>query len=216
MQERAVNVLRLAFGLLAAVALGIQGYHVSTQGASMSNFFSYFTNLSNMAGVVILLTGGVLGLLGRPGVPDGIRGAVVLYMTVTGVIYAVLLSGYHLPLEIAWVNIVVHKIMPLVYLVDWLVAPPRRRVTYLTALTWLAFPFLYLAYSLIRGPIVDWYPYPFLDPTRPGGYGRVVVACALITALFVLVAVALVRAGNALRRRQERPTPTERAEVSKL
>ncbi|WP_211785877.1 Pr6Pr family membrane protein [Kitasatospora atroaurantiaca] len=209
-----MNVLRLVFGLLAAVALGIQGYHVSTQGASMSNFFSYFTILSNMAGVVVLLTGGVLGLLGRPGVPDGVRGAVVLYMTITGLVYAVLLSGYHLPLEIIWVNTVVHKIMPLVYLVDWLAAPPRRRIAYRTALTWLAFPFLYLAYSLIRGPIVHWYAYPFLDPARSGGYGRIAGACTLMTVAFVLVAAALVRAGNALRRRQERAAPAARAEVS--
>ena len=34
------------------------------------------------------------------------------------------------------------------------------------------FPLLYVVYSLIRGPFVNWYPYPFLDP-RIGGYGRV-------------------------------------------
>lgn len=217
MREPALHVLRLAFGLLAAIALGIQGYHVSTQGASVVNFFSYFTNLSNMAGVVVLLTGGVLGLLGRRGVPEEVRGAVVLYMTITGLVYAVLLSGYHLPLEIPWIDDVVHKVMPLVYLLDWLLAPPGRRLDYRSALRWMAFPLLYLVYGLGRGRVVDWYPYPFLEPSRPGGYGRVTVACAMITVLFVGVAAALVGVGNSLHRRLAgRLEPDARAELPQL
>ena len=38
----------------------------------------------------------------------------------------------------------------------------------------LVYPVAYGAYSLIRGPIVDWYPYPFLDP-RVHGYPYVTV-----------------------------------------
>ncbi|GAA2788682.1 Pr6Pr family membrane protein [Kitasatospora paracochleata] len=204
MRERAVNLGRLAFGLLAAVALGVQAYHVCTRHASLVNFFSYFTDLSNMAGAVVLLTGGTLGLLGRRGVPDPVRGAVVLCMTVTGVVYAVLLAGYHLPLELPWVNAVLHKLMPAVHLADWLITPPRRRIAWRRAVLWLAFPLLYLVYSLLRGAAVDWYPYPFLDPRRPHGYGRVAVASAMITVLFVAVGAAVVWTGNRLGRRSAR------------
>jgi hypothetical protein len=32
-------------------------------------------------------------------------------------------------------------------------------------------------YTLIRGPLADdWYPYPFVDPTRDGGYLRVALS----------------------------------------
>jgi hypothetical protein len=196
MQLRAVNLGRLGFGVLAAAALGVQGYHVCTQHASVVNFFSYFTNLSNMAGVVVLLVGGMQGLRGRRGVPDGVRGAVVLYMTVTGVIYAVLLEGYHLPLALGWVNDVVHKLMPAVYIADWLLVPPARRLGYRSVLGWMVFPFAYLTYSLVRGPIADWYAYPFLDPRRPRGYERVTVACLMITMLFAGAASAIVWVGN--------------------
>lgn len=208
MRDRAVNILRLALGVLAAVAVGVQAHHTSTRGASLGNFFSYFTILSNIAGIVVLLAGGVLGLRGRPGVPDGIRGAVTLYMAVTGLVYALLLSNEDVPLQIPWVNAVVHGIMPLVFVADWLVAPPLRRVAYRTALSWLAFPLLYLVYTLSRGAITDWYPYPFLDPTRPGGYGRVSGACTLVTAAFVLVGAALVWAGNTARGRLVGPVHT--------
>lgn len=36
------------------------------------------------------------------------------------------------------------------------------------------FPLAFLVYTLIRGPLAHWYPYPFLDPSH-GGYGRVVI-----------------------------------------
>ena len=71
------------------------------------------------------------------------------------------------------VNSAMHQVTPAVLLVDWVCFPPWSRATYRAALGWLAFPLVYLAYSLSRGAAVDWYPYPFLDPRHPGGYGRV-------------------------------------------
>jgi hypothetical protein len=49
---------------------------------------------------------------------------------------------------------------------------------------------------MIRGPIVGWYPYPFLNPAQPGGYGAVavyVVAIAGFIGLMAVVVVALSR-----------------------
>ncbi|GAA2134834.1 hypothetical protein GCM10009760_12600 [Kitasatospora kazusensis] len=198
MRDRVVDVLRLAFGLLAAVAVGVQAHHTADHGASLVNLFSYFTVLSNIAGVLVLLVGGVLGLLARPGVPDGIRGAVTLYLAITGLVYVLLLSGEDVPLQVPWVNAVVHGIMPLVFLADWLAAPPLRPVSRRTALGWAAFPLLYLVYTLSRGAAVDWYPYPFLDPRLPRGYARVAGACALVAVAFVLVGAVIRWAGNRL------------------
>ncbi|WP_371500900.1 Pr6Pr family membrane protein [Kitasatospora sp. NBC_00374] len=204
MRERAVHLGRIAFGLLAAAALSVQGYHAVSEGEPLTDFFSYFTNLSNIGGLLVLITGGVLGLRGRPGVPDGIRGAIVLYMVITGLVYAVLLSGYHLGLLLPWVNDIVHRLMPVVYLADWLMVPPVARLSRVTALKWLVFPLVYLAYTLLRGPLVHWYPYPFVDPDLRGGYGRVAGACTLLMGAFVLVAAAVRWIGN---RRAVRRTP---------
>jgi hypothetical protein len=206
-RERAVNLGRLAFGLLAAVALGVQAYHLCTRNASLVDFFSYFTILSNTAGVVVLLAGGTRYFLGRGPLPGQLRGALALYMTITGLIYAVLLAGYHLPLALPWVNDVLHRLMPAVFLADWLLLPPGRRISYRSALGWLVFPLVYLVYTLARGPSAHWYPYPFLDPGRPRGYGRVAVACAMIGLLFAGVAAVLVWAGNRLGWRPERAGP---------
>ncbi|MGW4649913.1 Pr6Pr family membrane protein [Kitasatospora sp. NPDC004289] len=206
MPERVLNGLRLAFGLLTVTALGFQLYRLGVQGGSVGNFFSYFTILSNVLGAAVFLVGGLRGLRGGRPVPDLLRGAATLYLTITGLVYLVALQGLGLGLTLPWVNDVLHRIMPLVVLADWLAAPPRRPIEYHRALRWLLFPLLYLPYTLIRGRITDWYPYPFLDPGRHGGYARVAVASAMITVAFLGVGAVLVWAGNRLGARRKSRT----------
>ena len=97
-----------------------------------------------------------------------------LYIAITGVVFALLLSGLQESLDthMAWVDFTVHKLIPAVLVADWLIDPPRHRLSYRVGLAWLLYPFAYLVYTLIRGAQVDWYPYPFLDVSRHG-YARV-------------------------------------------
>ena len=61
---------------------------------------------------------------------DGARNAAVLYMAITGVVFALLLSGLQEDLQTSasWVDFVVHKLMPVVLVADWLVDRPRHRL----------------------------------------------------------------------------------------
>lgn len=122
-------------------------------------------------------------------------------MSVTGVVYGLLLNGYQQELQttIPWVNTVVHQLMPLVLIVDWLLDPPRDRLTIRRALIWLAYPLLYAAYSLIRGPIAGWYPYPFLNPDHVGGYAIVALYCIGIAVGTLLFTWLVVVTGRRLR-----------------
>jgi hypothetical protein len=194
---RLVGGYRMVFAVLASVALGWQAHLVTAGGAGLVNFFSFFTIESNALGIVVFTWGGVAALTGRRPVPDLLRGAVVVYLAVTGVVYAALLAGLPGQGTAAWVNTVVHQVMPVVLVLDWLIAPPRTRPPLSRVWWWLVFPLLYLAYTLVRGPFAHWYPYPFLDP-RPHGYGHVVVGAVGI-AVGIVVATALVRwVGTAL------------------
>jgi hypothetical protein len=89
--------------------------------------------------------------------------------------------------------------MPAFVLVDWLAVPPRRRMDYAAVPYWLAFPVAFATYSLIRGPIAQWYPYPFLDP-RVDGYLHVAAQCFVIALVIGVVCLAIVRLGNLARR----------------
>ena len=199
-----VSAYRVVFALLSLIAMGYQLVHSIdiNPDFSVANFFSFFTIESNILAAVVLLAFG-LNLVGSPPsrTAEMVRGAAVLYMVTTGIVYGLLLSGYTDELQTAtpWVNNVVHRIFPVVLLADWLIRPPAVRIAFRDALIWLAFPVAYLVYSLIRGPIVDWYPYPFLNPDRAGGYGGV-AAVAVGIAVGVIVMTWLVTwAANHLR-----------------
>jgi len=49
---------------------------------------------------------------------------------------------------------------------------------------------------LIRGGVTGWYPYPFLDPAKVGGYGGVAVYAIGIAATFLIAGWVLLALGN--------------------
>lgn len=202
----AVRGARLALAGFDIAAICVA---VTASTGSLVNFFSYFTILSNLLAIVVLLIGGALDP--RSSRWAYLRGAATLYMVITGIVYAALLSNQDVGPLAPWVNSALHQVTPAVLLADWVCFPPWPRASY-RALGWLAFPLLYFAYSLIRGAVVNWYPYPFLDPRHPGGYGRVALY-AVVLALVMAVLAALVnaagcwRATSARRRQQEGEYP---------
>jgi hypothetical protein len=191
---------RWVFGLLGAVAVAWGFWHsVLGNGFSWVSYFSYFTILSNISAIAVFLLGAWPWTSARE--IGFIRGAVTVYMIITGAVYALLLSG--LPDASGappWINHVEHQVLPAVVLLDWLLVPPARRIGLRRAMAWLIIPVVYLVYSEIRGAVVHWYPYPFLDP-RPHGALHVVVSCVGVAAGFFAVTAAVALLGDALSRR---------------
>jgi hypothetical protein len=187
---------RTLFALLGFSAIVTEIAVLTERGVfAPENFFSFFTIESNILAVVSLLLGGLFAFAKiKSRKLDFFRGAVTLYMVVTGIVFAVLLSGLENAqlTAVPWDNIVLHYIMPIVIALDWFMDPPKKRFTMKKAMLWLAFPIAYLGYSLIRGPIVEWYPYPFLDPTN-GGYGQIAITSVAIAVLGILLVTVITR-----------------------
>lgn len=159
-----IRILRF---VAAAVGIAAIAYVpvTASDGFGFANYFSYFTILSNVAAAIVLLGGALLA-------PTGLwwqwfRGGVTTAMLITAIVYALLLSDIDVNLSGEWTNTVLHRLIPLVLLLDWALFRPRS-LPALSWLTWLAFPLVYGIYTLTRGPIVDWYPYPFIDPRSQG------------------------------------------------
>jgi hypothetical protein len=126
-------------------------------------------------------------------------------MTVTYVVFAVLLrdAQEQLQTHVAWVDSVLHRVMPIAVMADWLIEPPHGTISFRRALVpWLAFPLAWTAFTLIRGEIDGRYPYPFLDPAN-GGYGVVALYCVAILVLFTAVVWLTATVGAALRARRQ-------------
>ncbi len=172
--------------------------------SNIANFFSFFTIQSNIIAAFVLLASGVMGLRGAETSRrwDIARGGAVSWMATSGIVFAALLSGMDVDLQLTepWVDTVLHQVMPVVVVADWLIAPPRNRLTVRSGLVWILYPALYAAYSLIRGAMVDWYPYPFLDPRGEDGYLEVAAYSAGIAVMFVVLIWLVVTLGNAARR----------------
>ena len=186
--------LRLILGLLTLVAIASQLVIHVRMGANVVNFFSYFTNLSN------LLAAGMLLLTARTRAAsawiDRGRAISAMNMAVVGIVFTLLLRSEDLGALQPWVNFVLHDLMPCVVVLDWLLDPPSTRLGPQDLVQFLAFPAAYLAYSLLRGAQTGWYPYPFLNPTRVGGYGGVAVYAIGITVIFLLAGWTLAALGN--------------------
>lgn len=182
----ALIAARLALGVLTWTAIGIQFARHVGAGFSALNFFSYFTILANGVAGGVLLTGAYLGATRAqpPAWYERARGAAALHMAVVGLVFAALLRDVDLGGLLPWVNTVHHYVMPMAVVADWVLAPPTARPTQRDVLTFFAFPLLYVAYTLVRGAAVGWYPYPFLNPAVVGGYGMVAMFVAGIIATF--------------------------------
>ncbi|WP_024806080.1 Pr6Pr family membrane protein [Nocardia sp. BMG51109] len=188
-----VRALRIGFGVLGVVALvWIPVRDLGASTFSLGNYLSYFTIESNILGVVVLLVGGLCDPrnLGW----QLVRGAGALYLLITGLVYAVLLSGADVMLRDRWIDDILHRVLPIVLVADWLLIPARLAVRAGLVAGWLGYPAAYGVYSLVRGELVDWYPYPFLDP-RVQGYPSVLIGFIVLAAVFTLLAVALAGAG---------------------
>lgn len=196
-------VLRLFFGLLTLAAIGWQLTIHVRMGFNVVNFFSFFTNLSNLFAAIVLVLGA--RRLWRPastGPDEGLRAISAVNMVVVGIVFSLLLRDVDLGALRPWINTLLHYVMPCVVLLDWLLQPPRTRLGGRQLLWTLVFPMAYLAYTLVRGSHTGWYPYPFLNPANVGGYGGVALYAAGIALTFGLAGWALLALGNRLGRRR--------------
>jgi hypothetical protein len=205
MSDRLLGVVRIGFGLLVLAAIVFMVWTLVDEGAfNALNFFTFFTILSNLLAMAVLLEGGRRQLAGQSPLPDLWRGAAVVYMTVTYLVFAVLLRDLQEELQthVGWVDSVLHRVTPIVLMVDWLIEPPHQPIPFRRALLpWLAFPLAWTAFTLVRGAIDGRYPYPFLDPAN-GGYGVVALYCVGIFALFLALVWVIAAVGTAMRERR--------------
>ncbi len=192
-----LNVARLAFATSAVVAMTYQFASLNGPGYAKGNFFSFFTIQSNILAVAALFLLVLVSREQRTPLFEVARGGAVLYIAITGVVFALLLAGLQEELQttIPWVDFVVHKLMPVVLVADWLIDPPRHRLPWWTVLAWLAYPFAWITYTLVRGEVVDWYPYPFVDVSKLG-YGGVLGRSVGLAVGFASSAAALLWLGN--------------------
>ncbi|GAA0228732.1 Pr6Pr family membrane protein [Saccharothrix mutabilis subsp. mutabilis] len=193
-----MDVRRGWFGFTALVALvGLVVQVVVTAGDTtgrfpdlgprLFNLFCFFTIQSN---VLVLVTNALLAA--NPDRPSTLFRALrldgVLAITVTGVVFHTVLKGLReLTGAAAFADFLLHTMSPVLCVIGWLAFGPRGAIS-TRVIGWsVVFPLAWLAFTLVRGAVIDWYPYPFVNVTVLG-YGRVLLNCAGVAVLFLALA----------------------------
>ncbi len=195
-RRQTLAVFRAVTALVVLGAIAYQAWLIIDSGLFRPlRFFAFFTILSNLFGAFLWLWLAVRWRAARTRTDDLLRGASVLYLIVTFIVVVVLLSGAELSLSNALVDIIVHKLFPVLVVIDWLVDPPETDLRMQDVLLWLIFPLIWVGLTLIRGAADSWYPYPFLDPDN-GGYRSVAYHVVAIFAGLLVVAGAIIALGD--------------------
>ncbi|MDJ1371990.1 Pr6Pr family membrane protein [Gulosibacter molinativorax] len=195
-----VRILRFILGAVTVVAV-IRNFYRSANGLTdntLAESLSQFTNQSCLVFGLCLIVGALVARERLPRWWDHLRGALAFYMVMTGLIYALLVAepGEMMRWDLEWTNLALHRLAPVTGLLDWLLITMTVRGTWGRPLAWLIYPVLYLAYTWIRGALVTWYPYPFLDPTLDGGWPEVFRMTAIVLVAFLAVSLLVHVLGN--------------------
>ncbi len=89
---------------------------------------------------------------------------------------------------------------PLGYVLYWLLFAPRSPLRWKDAVTWLAYPGVYLVYILARGAVSGLYPYPFVDVNELG-YAGVFTRAGIFLLVFLGMGLLVVAVARRTRRR---------------
>ncbi|RZJ02523.1 MAG: hypothetical protein EON89_14895 [Brevundimonas sp.] len=196
--------LALQYGLLVAPA------HPTGQLAVWTlNYFSYFTILTNLL-VALVLTLPVVApssRVGRWALNPSVRARATLYLSIVGLGYHLLLSAGSTLQGLAAVgNFIVHYIMPVAALLDWLVFTPRGGLRWSEPFGWLRYPLIYFVWTALHGYAAGWWPYWFLNLPQLG-LARSALVVAVLLIVLLVAGFGFVAIDRTLARRDRTPAP---------
>jgi len=156
------------------------GPHTAGMGGALTRLIDltgYFTIWSN---ALVAFT--VTALFLNPNRSDKrfqlLRNTSLLMILMTGILYHLLIAPTAHPESWnVYTNAFQHYITPILTVLVWLLIGPRKWFNFRMTLNVFAIPTAYLAYTFIRGAIIDRYPYGFFDVIK---YGYVSVGTTLV------------------------------------
>lgn len=193
---------QLLFGLFTAVvtwfAVIVQWYLTTF---SFIDFISFFTIECNVL-VAVCLTFSLLfpqTAAGKFFSKTTVQTAIALYIFIVALVYNMVLRWLYTFTGMQWViDNLLHVVVPVLFILYWYVFTPRLFLQWKICLYWLIFPLVYTLYSMVRGALVHWYPYPFLN-AHELGYPRVFVNMLAVLAAFLITGLVLIAVNRSVK-----------------
>ncbi|MFJ9893693.1 Pr6Pr family membrane protein [Streptomyces sp. NPDC091280] len=207
----AAAVYRLLVALVAAAAVSADLFL-----GSPIRVLTYFTIQSNILLALVMIATARRAWTARRPLSPLVTGASLLYITITGLVYHLILAHASSPFAMtggttaptgwqAVTNQILHTVTPIAAVLDWLLLTAPGRLHLRMAATWLLYPATYLMVYLARGELIlpgtpGRYLYTFLD-VEHHGYKSVLGNALLLGLAFYALSVLLVALDHA------RPNP---------
>lgn len=174
----------LAWFALAAQLYIIIRYRNSSVGATVVQYFSYYTILTNL--MIASVTAALFIRREDTSKRQKTLTAILVYIMTVGLTYNTILRSLWKPqgLQLLADNLL-HSIIPFLYLIFWIFFVKKQLLQWQDVFSWLVYPMLYLIYILVRGAYFGVYPYPFIDVGQLG-YGRVMLNALVVTAVILI------------------------------
>ena len=154
------------------------------------DYLSFFTIWSN---IVVAIVAGYFVYRPRAASPrfQTIWLSALLMISVTGLIYHFALADLVDTQGAAAVsNACNHILTPLAFVLAWLIVGPREWISLNLIMASFILPLSWILLTLIRGAIVDAYPYPFVNVVKLG-YGPVLMNLVVILLACCVLALLL-------------------------
>lgn len=197
-----MNSVVLSTAILGVIGVGIQFYFSFTgkleQGFSVlyatNHYFSFFTAIVNTSIAVLLLAYYFYpdSKLSQWFKNTKNNSALAVYILIVSLIYYTLLMGNspRAPAELVATHIL-HGYVPLAYLGLWFFKFRKGDLNYSDTFKWVLFPLFYFIYLLIRGAVIDAYPYFFINVSKLG-FPMVMLYAVGILGVFLISGLSLV------------------------
>ncbi|WP_029276857.1 Pr6Pr family membrane protein [Pedobacter borealis] len=191
----AALIIWFSICLQFSVSLKLADYNYTN---TIKEFFSYFTVTTNIIVAVCFTTLWLFrkSVLGNFFAKPTTLTAITVYIVVVGLIYNITLRGLASP--VGWARLadeLLHVVSPLIFLFFWIFFVKKSTLQYRQAITWLAYPLLYVVFTVVRGYLINKYPYPFIDVVQLG-YPKAILNAIVILFIFWLLSLLFIFIGK--------------------
>lgn len=161
---------------------------------------NYYTLMSNILCAAYFLSAALFTLKNeKKTMLPQVKGALVMCITVTGMVYHFMLAGkFEMQGTLLMSNILLHYVVPLMTVLDWILFDCKGNYTRYSPFLWLIAPLAYFLYVIIRvaggallGPYGAKYPYYFMDIDTLG-FGNVMLINLVMAIFFVILGYIIV------------------------
>lgn len=160
---------------------------------TLIRFISFFTVLTNTL-VALYFTAKIFNLSKTFFNKNGAVTAITTFILIVGIVYQIALRKIWAPTGLQLiVNELLHTIIPLYFLLYWILYSNKSDFNYKQVLSWIIYPIAYLIFVFTRGHYSNYYPYPFLNVseigTRQASINTAIIFGASICLMLLLIII---------------------------